>query len=707
MPDIGLVQGASRRRSKPKAVPAAAAPAVSAGPDVPESGVAPTVATTPADSRVVARAAAPEFAILRESVAAPIVVEPIDRVVSETVAVAEPPGAAPVLVAAEAGAPRAPETPSQATAEAASPAPAGVPPESVPSVTAASPPRREAPPPPSVVNTPEPIRAIDLLWLGLAFILIIGTGFGIRDPWPADEPRFAAVARDMVLTGQWLLPHVGGDLYQDKPPFFFWLLALCYAITGSLKVSLMIPSMLAAAGVTFLVYNFGRRLVSRQAGVTAAILVVCTLQFVQTMRGAQIDPTLCFLTTLSLYALLRHMLLGPEWRWYAIGGFVAGLGVITKGVGFLPLLAVVPFVLMRRFGWRGLAPVDAGRGGWRWWLAPFAMLVGICVWFVPMLVAVAMSGAPEYVAYRDEILFKQTVGRYASAWHHVKGWSYFVVKVIPALWLPWSLLLIWLVPGFRRAWQERDARVWLPLSWMLLVILFFSASPGKRGIYVLPALPALAFASLPLIREVIAKKGVRIASLAVAALFWIAGIAAMFVTAHKPIPYATTSLLVTYTVIATVCIGFALWRAPVAAFPAGLAALAIWFSFWVAPLMNGERSGRDFTRAMLEQVRPGELLGLVAYKEQFLLYLDRPTVNFGHRRWLEGPQEAYDAAAWLAAAPNRVLLVPDDRIEPCFSNLEAIGRSSRDHWHLVRAPAAPTCVEKGNAARAIPYDPTR
>jgi hypothetical protein len=53
------------------------------------------------------------------------------------------------------------------------------------------------------------------------------------------------------------------------------------------------------------------------------------------------------------------------------------------------------------------------------------------------------------------------------------------------------------------------------------------------------------------------------------------------------------------------------------------------------------------------------------------------------------------------------LLVPDDRLDPCFSNLEAIGRSSRDHWHLVRAPAAPGCVEKGSATRAIPYDLTR
>src|SRR5262249_21706008 len=72
-----------------------------------------------------------------------------------------------------------------------------------------------------------PIRARDRFWLGLALLVIIGTGLGVRDLWPADEPRFAAIARDMVSSGEWLFPRVGGDLYQDKPPLFFWMLAVC------------------------------------------------------------------------------------------------------------------------------------------------------------------------------------------------------------------------------------------------------------------------------------------------------------------------------------------------------------------------------------------------------------------------------------------------------------------------------------------------
>jgi 4-amino-4-deoxy-L-arabinose transferase-like glycosyltransferase len=551
---------------------------------------------------------------------------------------------------------------------------------------------------------PPPIRWQDLAWLALALIAIIGTGLGIRDPWPADEPRFAAVARDMVLSGEWLFPRVGGDLYQDKPPLFFWLLALGYSLTGSVKASFLIPSFLAAGGVLFLVYDFGRRVASRAAGLAAGVLVCCTLQFVIAMRGAQIDPMLCFLTTLSLYALLRHLLLGPAWRWYFLGGLAAGLGVITKGVGFLPMLVLIPFFLMRAFRWQNLAIVDGGKGGWRWWLAPLAMLLGIASWFVPMLLAVASSGASEYVAYRDEILFKQTVGRYAAAWHHVKGWYYFLVEVIPPLWLPWSVLLFWLVPRFRRAWSARDARVWLPLAWVLLVLVFFSASPGKRGIYVMPAVPALALASLVFLDEVLAKQGMRVASLVSAGLFWVAGVVLMIATSYLPIPFVQVPKFWPFVLIAGVLIGLALRYKPVAAFPAAIAALALWFSYWLAPLMNGERSGGDFTKSVLTQVTADEQLALVAYKEQFLLYLDRPTVNFGHRRFLEGPQETFDASAWLNAAPRRVLLVPEDQLTPCFrANARLAGEASGEKWYLVRTPAEMSCAERGDARRAIYY----
>ena len=574
------------------------------------------------------------------------------------------------------------------------------------------------------IAVPPPIRSSDLLWLLLALLLIVATGLGIRDPWPADEPRFASLARDMAQTGEWLFPRVGGDLYQDKPPLFFWLLALSHGLFGAFKGWFLIPSLFAAAGVLFLIYDFGRRTVSRESGLAAAIITLCTLQFVLAFRGAQIDPTLCLLTTFSIYAFLRHLLLGHGWRWYVLGGFAAGLGIFTKGVGFLPVLLLIPFFVLRGFRWNGLAPVDAGRGGWRWWLAPLAMLAAVSMWFLPMVIA-ASNGSPEYAAYRDEILFKQTVGRYAAAWHHVKPWYYFVVEVIPALWLPWSILLVWLVPKFRAAFRERDARVWLPLAWVMLVITFFSLSPGKRGIYVMPALPALALASLPLLADVLARRGVRIAgwvlgvAFLLAAIVLAAGHAAGTEFATRPLAKAgLTSAAALYAYIA-LCGAGLLWawrRAPLFAWPVALASLTVVFSYLIAPAMNGERSGSEFTRGVLRQVKHDEQLALVAYKEQFLLYLDRPSVNFGHRRWQEGPQEFFDAAAWLNAAPGRVLLVPEEGLEPkdrfnprqpaipCFTvNAVLVGQSSDDDWYLVRSPAESACAALGDAGKAIRY----
>src|SRR5262245_62231103 len=152
----------------------------------------------------------------------------------------------------------------------------------------------------------EDARLSDLLWLGLAVVLLIGTGVGIRDPWPADEPRFALIAREMVHTGEWLFPRIGGDLYPDKPPVYFWLLSVCYWLTGSLKASFLIPAFVGSLVVVGLVYDLGRRLAGRASGLAAGLTLACSIQFVMTMRGAQIDPVLCALTTLSLYGLLRH-----------------------------------------------------------------------------------------------------------------------------------------------------------------------------------------------------------------------------------------------------------------------------------------------------------------------------------------------------------------------------------------------------------------
>lgn len=553
----------------------------------------------------------------------------------------------------------------------------------------------------------------DILLLVVVGLVLFATGLGLRDPWPADEPRFALIARDMVATGQWLFPRVGGELYQDKPPVFFWCIAFLYWLTDNLRISFLLPSLLGGLGSVLLVYDLGRRVWSREVGLAAALLLACSLQMVIQARAAQIDMLLTFFTTAAMYGIGRHLLAGPDWRAYALGGFAAGIGVITKGTGFLPLLLLLPFMALRRFGFTGLWQ---GRGGARWWLGPLAALAGISLWFVPMVLTVAQSGDPALVAYRDEILLRQTVTRYANPWHHQEPWYYFVVNVIPALWLPGTALLPWLVPRWRAAWRERDGRPWLFLGWIALVVLFFSLSPAKRGVYVLPALPAFALAAAPWLVELLGqRKPARM-------LFWLAAtvavlsaLAALYLGVIRPDEleslgeqYGVTSV-VPLVVIAAACAILLAWLRPARgalAWVATVTVVVVVQGLWINPMLNDARSGREFVALLESAAPPAAELGLISYREQYLLYTTRPVTNFGHRR-LDRVQEAYDAARWLDAAPDRRLMVDALQRAACFAAGAAIplGRANRRDWFLVSPPADAACIARGEPNAVFTYPP--
>ena len=120
------------------------------------------------------------------------------------------------------------------------------------------------------------------------------------------------------------------------------------ALTGSVRMGFLLPSLLAGIGTLLLVYDLLRRVRGREVAFAGACMLLLTFQFVWQARQAQIDATLCFFTTLSLYGLLRHLFAGPAIGWFFVGWAAAGLGIITKGVGFLPLLDPGPVRAVER-----------------------------------------------------------------------------------------------------------------------------------------------------------------------------------------------------------------------------------------------------------------------------------------------------------------------------------------------------------------------
>jgi 4-amino-4-deoxy-L-arabinose transferase-like glycosyltransferase len=552
--------------------------------------------------------------------------------------------------------------------------------------------------------------ALDLLWLLGLGLLFIGTGLGLRDPWPPDEPRFALVAQDMLRSGDWLFPRIGGDLYADKPPLFFWLVAAATMVTGSLRIGFLLPSLLCGLGTVLLTYDLLRRARGREAGLAGAFVLLLTFQFVWQARQAQIDATLCFFTTLSLYGLLRHLCLGPARGWFLLGWAAAGLGVITKGVGFLPLLALIPFAALVRRGW----PAAVGRIGSLGLAGVASMLVAIGLWFLPMIIATSAGG--DLLGYRNEILFHQTVTRYAEAWHHHAPIYYYFVEIIPLFWLPLIAISPWLWPRWRDAFRSRDTLTTVLLAWVVIVVLFFTASSGKRTLYILPAVPAFAMAAGPWLPELLRARGPRrvVFVLACALTAVAAGAAAYlgfssrraehFVQAygfHPVWPLAIVALCAVASL--------ALFRIRDAwlAYAGVLGAVLVFTGLVVYPRIDAERSGRAFMERV-EQASAGYAeLALVGAKEQYLLELRRPSFNFGHARWRERESEAADAAAWLAEDTGRALVMDRRVLDLCFKDAHAmdLGKENNQHWFLVTGTPDPKCAASGDRSRARLYTP--
>lgn len=545
-------------------------------------------------------------------------------------------------------------------------------------------------------------------------LLVLGAGLGLRDPWPADEPRFALVAKQMVESGNWLFPHRGTELYSDKPPMLMWLQAAFYTITSDWRVSFLLPSLLAGLGTLWCVQDLAGRLWTRRIGLYASWALLFAFQFTWQAKKAQIDPLVTFFITLANYGLLRHLLLGPAWRWWILGWFFAGIGTITKGVGVLALLMLLPAAFASLRGWRGvrLHLRDA-----RSWLGPLAFLLAVALWLVPVVSVALAQDLPEYRAYLDDILFRQTAGRYSRSWDHHQPWWYHL-GVMASMWIPPALALPWAIPAWWRRLRRLDPRYLLPLAWWALIVVFFSIPDGKRDVYVMPALPMMCLALAPLLPGLLRRRAARwlLLGLAVlvAVLFLYGGVALL--SGHGSLderlrdrrgldPQAIIAGGWMLLAIGLWCLGcvLAFRRHALAALFGGLAGLWVTFGLVGYGLLNDASSARGVMTAAGARIGPDAELGLVAWKEQNLLMADRPAATFGFKRpWDEQLQLG---VAWQAQAPGRWLLVLEDVLEQCIDRerIELAGISNRRRWYLVPAqavtgPCVATEEEKARAA---------
>jgi 4-amino-4-deoxy-L-arabinose transferase-like glycosyltransferase len=298
-----------------------------------------------------------------------------------------------------------------------------------------------------------------------------------------DEARFALLAREAVEHHHWLLPRVRGVIYLNKPPLFFWTVALLAKPFGAVtEATAPLASVLAALAALLAVIALGRRLWDWNVGVTAGLVLATAPFFYYMSHQVLSDMMMTAWLAWALYLLLTARLVpapGPR----LVGFYVCVAGALaTKGPAALMALLGALVVVVVEDGWRR---------GLRWLRLPLGLGI-LALASLPWLLPYLLQTERSYVG-------GVVVGHYGDWYFREKSGSRFEEFLAHLIrFLPWTLFL---VPGVWWWWHDRDPRRRPLLVWTGVIALAVSLSGEQRARYFLPVLPPLSL----LVAELLAR----------------------------------------------------------------------------------------------------------------------------------------------------------------------------------------------------------
>jgi 4-amino-4-deoxy-L-arabinose transferase-like glycosyltransferase len=316
------------------------------------------------------------------------------------------------------------------------------------------------------------------------FVLVSLYALSIRALAPPDEGRYAEMAREMFVSGDWITTRLNGIKYFEKPPLQAWMNALSFAAFGIGEWQARLWTGLCGIfGVALTGYT-GTRLFGARAGLNAALVLGSCFYWAAFSQIDSLDMGLSGTLTLSLCALLlaQREAAAPEQRRRWMLACWAGMALATLSKGLIGI--VVPGAVLVLYAgaardhriWRRL---EIGRG-----LLLYALVA--LPWFV--LVGLKNPEQPHFFFVHEHL------DRFLTKEHHREAAPWFFLALLALGSLPWLGMLGHSLAGAARRGPSKDIfrpRLLL-LAWVGFIVVFFSLSSSKLPGYILPVFPALA-----------------------------------------------------------------------------------------------------------------------------------------------------------------------------------------------------------------------
>lgn len=324
----------------------------------------------------------------------------------------------------------------------------------------------------------------DLFFLTALFSLLFFTLLAYRPLLTPDEGRYAEIAREMAVRGDYITPYLNNIKYFEKPILFYWLGAAAIKVGGPTIFAVRAINALMGILGCLITYAAGRLLYGRTAGLLASlILATSTLYFVMSHMVSLDLPVTVFIST-SLYGFMLAVQSQHESsrRWFLWGAAAAAaLAVLTKGlIGIVfPGMIVCAWMLVMN-EWRQLKRLP---------------ILSACLIFLliaaPWHIAVNHYNPEFFHFYFIEQHFLRyttlNIGHYQPAW--------FFIPVFAAGFFPWIVFLpqtlLASLPARFAERKQMTSEIFFLLA-AVLIFIFFSFSKSKLIPYILPVLPPLA-----------------------------------------------------------------------------------------------------------------------------------------------------------------------------------------------------------------------
>jgi 4-amino-4-deoxy-L-arabinose transferase-like glycosyltransferase len=297
--------------------------------------------------------------------------------------------------------------------------------------------------------------------------------------WEGTEGRRVQIALEMLRSGEWMVPTLGGQPTWAKPPLHYWILGGIFEWLGCDTWTARLPAVLLTFAAAFTAMELLRPWFGHRAGWTAALGIVLSPLVLSEWPSAEIDPAFACLTAMSLWLLATGV--ARERRGLVLAsGLLAGLAFLQKGPPFFLFAAGAYLVWWRH---RRL----------RFAVLHFAsMLVVVAAYFVPLWTCFVAPAAML------EIAGEESVGRIAFLqWNHVVAIPGFWLRAV-AVQAPFVFWCFWEWRGARDARMDAaDVTLRMCSGAAVSAVMLLTFFPGRPTRYLLPNVLLFTFAVAP------------------------------------------------------------------------------------------------------------------------------------------------------------------------------------------------------------------